>query len=180
MTGETVDAVVVGAGPNGLVAANLLADAGWDVVVLEGTSHAGGAVRSAEVTAPGFRNDLCSAFYPLGVASPPLRELDLEAHGLQWTHAPAVVAHLLADGRAAVLSRELDLTAESLESFATGDGDRWLRAYKQWHDVADVLIPAILGPFPPVRAGVRLAGRLGVADRLRLARRFILPTRALG
>jgi phytoene dehydrogenase-like protein len=150
------------------------------VAVLEGTPHVGGAVRSAEVTAPGFLNDLCSAFYPLGVASPPLRELDLEAHGLQWTHAPAVVAHLLADGRAAVLSRELDLTAESLESFASGDGDRWLRAYREWRKIADDLVPALLTPFPPVRSGARLARQLGVAGGLRLARRFVLPTRALG
>src|SRR4051812_43027035 len=115
---ETVDAVVIGAGHNGLVAANMLADAGWDVAVLEATEHIGGAVRSAELTAPGFLSDLCSAFYPLGAGSPPLLDLDLEAHGLRWTHAPEVAAHLFPDGRAAVLSRELDLTAESLEAFA--------------------------------------------------------------
>src|SRR6185437_800315 len=180
MTGETVDAVVVGAGPNGLVAANLLADAGWDVVVLEGTDHAGGAVRSAEVTVPGYLSDLCSAFYPLGVVSPALKQLDLEAFGLEWTHAPAVVAHLLADGRAAVLSRELDLTAESLESFAPGDGERWRRAYREWRRIADDLVPALLTPFPPIRSGARLVRELGVAGGLRLARRFVLPTRALG
>jgi phytoene dehydrogenase-like protein len=178
--GETVDAVVIGAGHNGLVAANLLADAGWEVVVLEGTAAAGGAVRSAEVAAPGFLSDLCSAFYPLAAGSPPLRALDLAAHGLQWTHAPEVVAHLLPDGRAAILNRDLDLTAASLEAFAPGDGDRWVRAYGQWRAVSDALIGALLTPFPPVRAGLRLASRLGVADGLRLVRRFLLPTRALG
>ena len=64
------DAIVVGAGPNGLVAANRLADAGWSVLVLEANDDFGGAVRTAEVTAPGFRNDLFSAFYPLTAASP--------------------------------------------------------------------------------------------------------------
>ncbi len=62
---DTVDAVVVGAGQNGLVAANMLADAGWDVLVLEATPHVGGAVRTAELTEPGFRHDVFSAFYPM-------------------------------------------------------------------------------------------------------------------
>src|SRR5207302_3184686 len=87
------DAVVIGAGPNGLVAANLLADAGWSVLVLEAADAPGGAVKSAEVTAPGFVNDLFSAFYPLAVASPVINELDLARWGLQWVQAPVVVAH---------------------------------------------------------------------------------------
>jgi phytoene dehydrogenase-like protein len=108
---ETVDAVVIGAGPNGLVAANLLADAGWDVLVLEAADQPGGAVRTAELIEPGFRSDLFSAFYPLGAASPILRALRLEEHGLRWVHAPAVLAHVLPDDRCALLSRDLDRTA---------------------------------------------------------------------
>ena len=68
MTVQSADAVVIGSGPNGLVAANVLADAGWDVVVLEAADHPGGAVSSAEVTAPGFVSDMFSAFYPLAAA----------------------------------------------------------------------------------------------------------------
>jgi len=94
---QTVDAVIVGAGHNGLVAANLLADAGWDVAVLEADDAPGGAVRSAELTVPGFVNDVCSAFYPLAVAASPLSALGLEQHGLRWTHAPVVLAHPLPD-----------------------------------------------------------------------------------
>ncbi|MEV0130723.1 NAD(P)/FAD-dependent oxidoreductase [Dactylosporangium sp. NPDC050688] len=177
---EAVDAVVIGGGHNGLVAANMLADAGWDVVVLEGTDHVGGAVRSAQITAPGFLNDLCSAFYPLSAASPPLRALDLEAHGLRWTHAPEVVAHLFPDGRAAVLSRELDLTAESLDRFAPGDGERWRQVYAQWRRLSADLIPSLLTPFPPVRSGIRLAAHAGLGEALRLGRRFLVPARVLG
>src|SRR5690348_6743785 len=105
---SSVDAVVVGGGHNGLIAATTLADAGWDVVVLEATSEAGGAVRTAELTAPGFRSDVFSAFYPLGVASPVLRDLGLFEFGLRWRHAPLVLAHLFEDGRAAVLSRDVE------------------------------------------------------------------------
>src|SRR6478672_7201747 len=97
---SSVDAVVVGGGHNGLVAAITLADAGWDVVVVEAMAEAGGAVRTAELTAPGFRSDVFSAFYPLGVASPVLRNLGLYEFGLRWLNAPLVLAHLFEDGRA--------------------------------------------------------------------------------
>jgi phytoene dehydrogenase-like protein len=176
---DVADAVVIGSGHNGLVAANLLADAGWDVVVCEATADIGGAVRSAEITAPGFTNDLCSAFYPLSAASPALRELDLASYGLEWTHAPAVLAHALPDGRAAVLSRDIEVTAASVDEFAAGDGDRWRRAYERWLDISGELLAAMLTPFPPVRAGGRLAYRLGAGGALRLARTFALPVRAL-
>lgn len=78
------DAVIIGVGPNGLVAANMLADAGLSVVVLEAHEEPGGAVRSAPVTLPGFEHDLFSAFYPFAVASPVMRDIGLEGHGLVW------------------------------------------------------------------------------------------------
>ncbi|HEY0697244.1 MAG TPA: NAD(P)/FAD-dependent oxidoreductase [Micromonospora sp.] len=177
---DEADAVVVGAGHNGLVAANLLADAGWDVLVLESTGAAGGAVRSAEVTVPGYLSDLYSSFYPFGVASPVLRRLDLAEHGLSWTHAPDVLAHLLPDGRAAVLNRDPDVTAASLERFAAGDGARWRTAYDEWRRISPALLDALFTPFPPVRPAVGLLRRLGPADALRLARRLLLPVRRLG
>ncbi|GII25688.1 phytoene desaturase family protein [Planosporangium mesophilum] len=180
MTTETVDAVVVGAGHNGLVAANILADAGWDVLVLEATDVPGGAVRSAELAAPGYLSDLCSAFFPFGAASPVLRELELGEHGLRWTHAPDVAAHLLPDGRAAVLNRDPRRTAASLDEFAPGDGERWLRLYERWLRISDPLMDAILRPFPPIRPSLRLLRRESVADLLRLARRFLASARALG
>ena len=112
MSTTTVDAVVIGSGPNGLVAANALVDAGWEVLVLEAQDTIGGAVRSAEVTAPGFSTDLFSAFYPLAAASPVIRDLDLDQHGLRWISAPTALAHVLGDGRSAVLSTDLEADDE--------------------------------------------------------------------
>jgi phytoene dehydrogenase-like protein len=83
--------VVVGAGPNGLVAANLLADAGWQVQVLEAAEEPGGAVRSDSSVADGFVHDTFSSFYPLAAASKVIARMDLETYGLRWRHAPAVL-----------------------------------------------------------------------------------------
>src|SRR3954468_5540440 len=103
--GDDADAIVIGAGPSGLVAANLLADRGWDVLVVEAAPEPGGAVRSAEITGqPGFVHDVFSAFYPFAVASPAVAGLDLEAHGLRWCHGPLAVAHPASDGTCVVLS----------------------------------------------------------------------------
>ncbi len=179
MTHGPVDAVVIGAGPNGLVAANALVDAGWDVVLVEANDVAGGAVRSAEVTAPGFCNDLFSAFYPLAAASPVIQGLDLQAHGLQWTQAPRVLAHVLPDDRAAVLHRAPEDTAAGLEEFAPGDGDAWLELCDQWQRVRDPLLDALFTPFPPVRPSLRLLRSLGAADALDLLRQAVLPVHRL-
>src|SRR5688500_13444306 len=152
-----VDAVVIGAGPNGLAAANLLVDAGWDVLVLEANDQPGGAVRTAEVTAPGFKNDLFSAFYPLTVVSPAMRELELHRGGLVWTHAPAVLAHPLLDGPGALLGRDVDTTAAPLDAAGAGVGDSYRRIHEQWRRVAGPFMDSLLRPFPPVRPGLQLA-----------------------
>ncbi|MEU8238708.1 NAD(P)/FAD-dependent oxidoreductase [Actinoplanes missouriensis] len=177
---ETVDAIVVGAGHNGLVAANLLADAGWTVRVLEATPHPGGAVRSGFVTAPGYLSDLFSSFYPLGYASPVMRALRLEEQGLSWKHAPDVLTHLLPDGRAATINRDLDRTMASMEQFAPGDGERWRHAYDDWKSVSGRMLDTLFTPFPPVTSGLGLVRDLRVSGALRLARRLLLSVRELG
>jgi phytoene dehydrogenase-like protein len=173
------DAVVIGSGPNGLVAANLLADAGLSVTVLEARDEPGGAVRSAPVTLPGFEHDLFSAFYPFAVASPVIRGLDLEAHGLTWRRAPLVLAHPTSAGPAALLSTDIDVTAASLDAFAAGDGEAWRRLYRLWQRIEAPFLDAFTTPFPPVRAAARLAAALGPAAGVRLLRLAALPVRRL-
>ncbi|BBH63682.1 FAD-dependent oxidoreductase [Actinoplanes sp. OR16] len=177
---ETVDAIVVGAGHNGLVAANLLADAGWSVLVLEATPNPGGAVRSGFVTAPGYLSDLFSSFYPLGYASPVMKGLRLDEQGLRWTHAPDVLTHLLPDGRAATVNRDIARTMESMEQFAPGDGERWRTAYQDWQSVSGRMLDTLFTPFPPVAQGLGLVRDLRISGALRLARRLLLSVRELG
>jgi phytoene dehydrogenase-like protein len=174
------DAVVIGAGPNGLVAANVLADAGWSVEVLETQQEPGGALRSDRGVHPDYISDLFSAFYPLAAASPVIAALDLGREGLRWSHAPRVLAHPLSDGRCAVLERDRDTTEAGLETFAAGDGEAWERLCGLWDRVDDALLGALFTPFPPLRAGARLAARLRGAGGLRLARTMLLPVRRLG
>ncbi len=167
---QTWDAVVVGAGHNGLVAANLLADAGWSVLVLEAAEQPGGAVRSAELVAPGFVTDLFSAIHPMGIASPVFRRLQLDRWGLHWEHAPTELAHVFPDGRTAAISRDLAATQASLAKFAPADGPAWARVCADWQRVRDPLLDALLSPFPPVRAGLRLGRTAGVGGALRVGR----------
>lgn len=153
----TYDAVVIGSGPNGLAGANLLADAGWSVLVLEAAPTPGGAVRSDALMEPGFVNDVFSAFYPMAAASPILAGFELERHGLRWRHAPLVLAHPSTDGTCPVLSRDLDETVESLNRFQAGDGDTWRHMHARWRRLREPIIDALFTPFPPIRALGKLA-----------------------
>src|SRR4051794_5097110 len=177
---ETVDAIVIGAGPNGLVASAALADAGWDVLTLEAQEHVGGAVRSAELW-PSAVTDLFSAFYPLAAASPVIRRLELERHGLEWVQAPSVIAHLAhaQDEDCAVLHRQPDDTAAALDKHAPGDGEAWLKLFAQWNRLRDPLLAALFTPFPPVGSGARLLYRAGTHDAVRLARMAATPVTRL-
>jgi len=147
------DAIVVGAGPNGLAAAIALAQAGWSVLVLEGAETVGGGTRSAELTLPGFTHDVCSAIHPLGVASPFLRTLPLADHGVEWIQPPAALAHPFDDGTAALLERSLDATGATLGD----DAGRYRRLLAGPVRNADRLLEDLLAPLGRPRHPLALA-----------------------
>ena len=147
---HNLKACVVGAGPNGLAAAIVLAQAGLEVEVFEAQSIPGGAVRTMELTLPGFLHDFGSAVYPLGAGSPFFSSLPLHQHGLEWIHSPAPLAHPLDGGTAVVLERDLDEAAAALGR----DGRLWrslLRPFvEHWREFApEVLRPVLAIPRHP-------------------------------
>ncbi len=176
MTGEMSDrnAVVVGAGPNGLVAAITLARAGWRVTVLEAASTPGGGTRSAELTLPGVVHDICSAIHPLALGSPVFRELaasdrTLADHGLEWVHSEIALAHPLDDGRAALLHRSLDETASGLGA----DGSAYRRLFGPHVKAGFDLTDGLLSPFAmPPKHPLALAryGSTGIRSARSVAR----------
>ncbi|HLI35894.1 MAG TPA: NAD(P)/FAD-dependent oxidoreductase [Streptosporangiaceae bacterium] len=167
-----LDAIVVGAGPNGLTAAITLVQAGLDVRVYEGAAAVGGGARTEEMTLPGFRHDPCSAVHPLGAGSPVLRALPLERHGLSWVHPDIPLAHPFPDGGAAVLARSMADTAASLGP----DGDTYEQLLGpflgRWEELAADVLRAPLARWPrdPVLLGC--FGLLAIAPAALLARGF--------
>jgi phytoene dehydrogenase-like protein len=174
------DAVVIGAGPNGLVAANHLVDAGWSVLVLEAQPEVGGAVRSDRELHPDFVHDIFSAFYPLAAASPALAGFDLERYGLRWRHAPAVLGNPLPDGDWAVLHRDRLDTAAGMERQHPGDGEAWLGLCAGWDRIGPHVVGALLTPFPPVRHGLGALWRLREVGGLSFVKAMLSPVNEIG
>ena len=172
-------ACIIGAGPNGLSAAIVLAQAGLHVDVLEAQAQLGGAARTMELTLPGFNHDFGSAIYPLGAGSPFFSSLPLNKHGLEWIHSPAALAHPLDDGTAVMLGRDLDQTTVSLGI----DGKAWDRLMRPFVDHWKEFAPRILSPVSFLPRNPLLMARFGtlaVQSAHSVAHRFRDPrTRAL-
>ena len=134
------DAVVVGSGVNGLACAALLAKGGWDVCVLERNDWFGGAIKTANVTAPGFKHDVFSAWHPLWVGGPAHARLadDLARHGLEYVHTDYPTATAYPDGESAFLLRTADANAAELDRHHYGDGTAWLDALDRFFPTADL------------------------------------------
>ena len=173
----TVDAAIIGSGPNGLAAAVELARAGLTVRVHEAEPTIGGGTRSAELTLPGFVHDLCSAIHPLGAASPYFRTLPLKEHGLEWIQPEIPLTHPLDDGTAVALRRSVEDTAHGLGDDAGAYRRLVAPLAADWDDLlADVLRPMLHIPRHPL-----LLARFGIPAMLPAdfaARRLFKGTRA--
>ena len=141
---STYDAIVVGAGPNGLAAGIVLAQAGLSVLIVEGSPIAGGGARSAELTLPGFIHDPCAAVHPLGLASPFFRTLPLTNHGLTWIQPDAPLAHPLDGGRAILVERDFETMVAALGA----DGTAYRRSVGFWVAHWEALFADLVGPLP--------------------------------
>jgi phytoene dehydrogenase-like protein len=166
-----MDAVVIGAGPNGLTAAATLARHGWSVLVLEAQRRPGGAAYSEELTLPGYLHDVGAAFFPFADDSPAFRSLDLPGAGLEWANARRESCHPAPDGTVATISRDIE---ETVRSFGA-DGPAWRRLAEWRRGMGQRLPDALLGALP----GLGPAWRLGVGNLLRLACNGLLTTGAL-
>jgi phytoene dehydrogenase-like protein len=170
------DAVIVGAGPNGLAAAITLAREGLSVAVLEAKETIGGGARTQEITLPGFRHDICSAIHPMSVVSPFMRGLPLAEYGLEWAYSPAAIAHPLDDGTAATLELSLDATASRL-----GEDEKAYRSMMapfaaKAGAVFDEILRPILGlPLPKHPFLLARFGLLGLHSAMKVVSRFRTP-----
>jgi phytoene dehydrogenase-like protein len=150
----TYDAVVVGSGPNGLAAAIAMQKAGLSVLLIEGADEIGGGLRTAELTIPGFKHDVCSAVHPMALASPFFSALPLSLHGLEYIQPIIPAAHPLDDGTAAILYRSITETSNDLGA----DGQAYLDLIGPLVQNFDKLVGNLLSPLTFPKHPLLLAG----------------------
>jgi phytoene dehydrogenase-like protein len=173
---RTYDAVIVGAGPNGLAAAIVVAGAGHSVVVLEANETIGGGCRTAEITLPSFIHDICAAIHPMGIASPFFKQVPLREYGVEWLQSPAALAHPFDDGRAAVLHRSLEDTSATIGP----DADAWSRLMRPFLRRAEAFVDEVLRPIRIPSHPVLMAqfGLLALQSCARVVRRRFTGSKA--
>ncbi|ERJ61103.1 phytoene desaturase family protein [Sphingobacterium paucimobilis] len=155
----TYDAIVIGSGPNGFAAAITLQQQGLSTLIMEGADTIGGGMRTKELTLPGYRHDVCSAIHPMAMASPFLRSLPLEAHGLHFVQAPYAAAHPLKNGEVARLCKSVDETV----AFLGADGKKYKDliepVVEQWETLSlDIMGPLRFPEHPGQMMGFGLDG----------------------
>jgi len=155
-----VDAVIIGAGPNGLAAGIELARAGKSVVIYEAKATIGGGARTQELTLPGYWHDVCSAIHPLALGSPFFKTLPLEQFGVEWIYPDAALAHPFDDGTAVQLVQSLEVTAARLDA---SDQAAYIALMKPFVDRLDDLAGDILGPLPLPPKHPFLMARFGLS-----------------
>ena len=166
----SVDAIVIGGGPNGLAAAIELARSGKSVRVYEANQTVGGGARSAELTLPGFTHDICSAVHPLALGSPFFSTLPLQEYGLEFIHSPIALAHPFDDGTAAILDRSVEITGDELGRDRSAYRNLMSPFVARWHELASDL----LGP-PRLPRHPLITGRFGI-HAIRSAKAFAEST----
>lgn len=173
MSAKEFDAVVVGSGPNGLAAGIFLQQKGLRVLIVEGKSTIGGGLRTAELTLPGFKHDICSAIHPLAAASPFFKTLPLENFGLKYIQPEVAAAHPLDNGKAGLLYPSIEKTAEHLGI----DKNKYLNLIQPIVDQWDQLLPELLGPLKFPKHPIQLAkfGLQALKSAEQIARNFSTP-----
>lgn len=175
---EPFDAIVVGAGPNGLAAGIELARSGYRVKIIEAMGEPGGGTHTKELTLPGFHHDECSAVHPMGILSPYFRSLPLADFGLEWLTLDASVAHPLDEGYAVMLYQSLDRTADQL---TRADARAWRSMFRPFLKNPQELLGDLLGPlgrFPKQPIAMARFGLMSLLPARKLATRMFENQRA--